>query len=170
MFSNSLMAFAFGLFGPFYYLFISDMGSIEDFGIAVGLVVLSGALVSWVAGRYSDEIGRKPFLIVGGYASAVIVLLYTLVSSLWQLYLLQVLNGLVVALFETAESSFLGDVTEKQTRGRDMGAYDALLGVAEALAIFAGGFLVGFFGFKAVFYAVSAIFVIATTWLLRLEE
>ena len=46
------MALAFGLFGPFYLIFINDIGgSIENFGIAVGLVVLSGALISLVAGR-----------------------------------------------------------------------------------------------------------------------
>src|SRR3989338_1836928 len=82
--SNSLMAFAFGLFGPFYYIFIND------FGIAMGLVVLSGALVSLFTGKYSDKFGRKPFLILGGYASAILVFLYTIIGSIWQLYLLQI--------------------------------------------------------------------------------
>src|SRR3989344_6961171 len=90
-FSNSLMALAFGLFGPFFLIFINNVGgSIENFGIAVGLVVLSGALVSLIAGKYSDKFGRKPFLIFGGYASAVIVFLYTVIYSVWQLYLLQI--------------------------------------------------------------------------------
>ena len=35
-FSNSLMALASGLFGPFYLIFINNIGgSIENFGIAV---------------------------------------------------------------------------------------------------------------------------------------
>lgn len=170
-FSSSLMAFAFGLFGPFYYIFISDLGgTIENFGIAVGLVVLSGALVSLIAGKYSDMFGRKPFLIFGGYASAVLVFLYTIIGSLWQLYLLQVFNGLIVALFETSEASFLGDITEKESRGADIGKYDAYVGIAEAIAIFAGGFLAGRFGFEVVFYIVAAIFVVTTTLMLKLRE
>src|SRR3990167_6073494 len=102
-FSNSLMALAFGLFGPFYLIFINDIGgSIENFGIAVGLVVLSGALVSLFTGKYSDKFGRKPFLILGGYASAILVFLYTIIGSIWQLYMLQIFNGLIVSLFETS--------------------------------------------------------------------
>ena len=169
--SNSLMAFAFGLFGPFYYIFINEIGgSIENFGIAAGLVVLSSALVSLVAGKYSDKFGRKPFLIFGGYASAVLVFLYTIIGSIWQLYVLQVFNGLIVSIFATSEASFLADITEKESRGANIGKYNAYVGVAEALAIFAGGFLAGEFGFKIVFYIVSVIFVVTTTIMLRLEE
>lgn len=165
------MAFAFGLFGPFYYIFINDIGgTIENFGIAVGLVVLSGASVSMISGKYSDKFGRKPFLIIGGYASAILVFLYTIIDSLWQLYTLQILNGIIVNLFETSESSFLGDVTEKKSRGVNIGKYKAVVGIAEGLAILAGGFLAGGFGFKIVFYVVSTIFVITTTILLKIKE
>src|SRR3989338_4829522 len=116
--SNSLMAFAFGLFGPFYYIFINDFGgTVENFGVAVGLVVLSGALVSLVADKYSDTFGRKPFLLFGGYASALLVFLYTAIGSLWQLYLLQIFNGLIVSLFETSETAFIGDSTKTGSRG-----------------------------------------------------
>jgi len=169
--SNSLMAFAFGLFGPFYFIFINDFGgSIENFGIAVGLVVLSGALVSLLAGKYSDKFGRKPFLIFAGYASAILVFLYTIIGSMWQLYVLQIFNGLIVALFETSEASFLGDITKKESRGADIGKYDAFVGIAEAIAIFAGGFLAGKFGFEIVFYIVAIIFVITTTIMFKLKE
>jgi len=165
------MALAFGLFGPFYLIFINDIGgSIENFGIAVGLVVLSGALISLVAGRYSDSIGRKPLLIIGGYASAIIVFLYTLIDSMWQLYLLQIFSGLIISVFETSESAYLADITEKQKRGAEIGKYDAYVGFAEALAIFAGGFLAGKFGFEFVFYVVSIIFVISTTIMFKLKE
>jgi MFS family permease len=169
--SNSLFAFAVGLFGPFYYIFINKIGgSIENFGIAAGLVVLSGALVSLFVGKYSDKFGRKPFLIISGYASAIVVFLYTVIGSIWQLYLLQIFNGLVVSLSGTSEASFLGDITEKESRGKDIGKYDALVGIAEALAIFAGGFLAGKFGFKIVFYIVSIICIITTTIMLKLKE
>ncbi len=169
--SNTLMAFAFGLFGPFYIIFINDIGgSIENFGIAMGLVVLSGAVLSIVAGKYSDLMGRKPLLIMGGYASAIVVLLYTFIDSLWQLYALQVISGLIISVFETSESAYLADITKKQKRGADVGKYSAYAGFAEAIAIFAGGFLARRFGFEIIFYAVSIIFIIATTIMFTLSE
>ncbi len=170
-FSNSLVAFAFGLFGPFYYIFINEIGgSVESFGIAVGLVVLSTALVSLIAGKYSDRFGRKPFLIIGGYTSAVVVFLYTVISSIWQLYLLQIFSGLIIALFETSELSFLGDISTEEERGSEMGTYCALVGVAEAFAIFIGGFLADRFGFEIIFYMVAIIFIISATIMFKLKE
>jgi len=165
------MALAFGLFGPFYLIFINDIGgSIENFGIVVGLIVLSGALVSLIAGEYSDKFGRKPFLIFGGYASAIIVFLYTIISSVWQLYALQIVSGIIISIFETSEASYLGDITTKQKRGKEIGKYDAFVGIAEALSIFIGGFLVSSWGFNIVFYLIAIIFIIATTILLKLKE
>ena len=170
-FSNSLMALAVGLFGPFYYIFINDMGgSIENFGIAAGLLVLSGALFSLFAGKFSDKIGRKPFLIIGGFASAIIVFLYTVIDTTWQLYLLQIFSGIITAGFETAEGAYLGDLTDYSKRGEEVGKYDALIGVFEATAIIAGGFLAGRFGFETVFYIVSFICLISTLFMLRLKE
>lgn len=169
--SNSLMALAVGLFGPFYYIFINDFGgSIENFGIAAGLLVLSGTLFSLFSGKISDKIGRKPFLIVGGFASAIIVFYYTMINSLWQLYLLQILSGIITADFETAEGSYLGDLTTNEKRGEEIGRYDAMIGIFEAIAIFTGGFLAARFGFEFVFYIVSAISLISTLIMLKLKE
>ena len=169
--SNSIMALAVGLFGPFYYIFINDFGgSIENFGFAAGLLVLSGALFSFVSGRISDKIGRKPFLIIGGFASSIIVFSYTIINSIWQLYILQILSGIISSGFETAEGSYLGDITSHEKRGEEMGQYDAMLGIFEAVAIFAGGILAGLFGFKLVFYLVAGVSLLATLVMLKLKE
>ena len=99
-----------------------------------------------------------------------IVFLYTLIGSLWQLYLLQIFSGLVISIFETSESSYLADITDKKKRGEEIGKYDAYVGIAEALAIFAGGFLAGRYGFEIIYYIVSIIFVISTTIMFKLRE
>ena len=171
IFSNSLFALAVGLFGPFYLIFVNKMGgSIENFGFALGFIALSGALTFLIFGKYSDRIGRKPFLIVGGYVSALIVLLYTVINSLWQLYLIQILSGFIIALFEISESSFLGDVTRKNNRGSEFGKYYAILGIIEAIAIFLGGMLAEKVSFKLMAYIISAIFIIATSFILKISE
>ena len=171
IFSNMLIYFAFGLFGPFYIIFINDFGgSLETFGIAMGLVVFSGSLVYLFAGKYSDKFGQKPFLIFAGYASAIIVFLYTIINSIWQLYLLQISSGLIAALFGISEVTYLGNSTKNQTRGKNIGIYFAFAGFAEAIAIFYGGLLIGLFGFEIVFYIVSIIFLVATTIMFKLKN
>lgn len=171
IFSNILLAIATGLFLPFYLVFIDKIGgSIENFGFALGFIALSGALTSLIFGKYSDKIGRKPFFIISGYFSALIVLLYTLVNLLWQLYLIQILSGFIIALFEISESSFLGDLTRKNNRGSEFGKYYAIIGIIEASAIFLGSWLAEKFSFKVMAYLVSAIFIIATSFILRISE
>lgn len=171
IFSNSLFALAVGLFGPSYLIFISEMGGgIENFGFALGLIALSGALTFLIFGKYSDRIGRKPFLIIGGYASALIVLSYTLIDSVWQLYLVQILSGFIVALFEISEEAFLGDETRKDNRGSTLGKYYAVLGIIEAIAIFSGGMLATKFSFNIISYIISAICIIAASFMFKISE
>ncbi|OGJ16674.1 hypothetical protein A3K73_00615 [Candidatus Pacearchaeota archaeon RBG_13_36_9] len=170
-FSNILFSYAVGLFGPGYLIFINEMGGgIENFGFALGLIALSGALTYLIFGKYSDRIGRKPLLIIGGYASALIVLLYTLIDLLWQLCLVQILSGFIVALFEISEEAFLGDETRKDNRGSAYGKYYAILGIVEAIAIFSGGMLAEKFSFKIMAYIIAAICIIATSFMLKISE
>jgi MFS family permease len=77
---------------------------------------------------------------------------------------------LIIAIFEISESAYLADLTTKHERGKDMGKYWAFLGIAEASAIIIGGFLVGRFGFKTIFYVVSIMFIISTTVMLKLNQ
>ncbi len=99
-----------------------------------------------------------------------VVFLYTIINSVWHLYLLQIFSGIIAAGFETAEGAYLGDLTDHSKRGEEIGKYDAIIGVSEALAIIAGGFLAGRFGFKIVFYIVAIISLISTFIMLRLRE
>jgi len=122
------------------------------------------------AGKFSDKIGRKPFLVIGGFATAIVVFLYTVIDATWQLYLLQIFSGIIAAGFETAEGAYLGDLTDHSKRGEEVGKYDAIIGVSEALAIIAGGFLAGRFGFETVFYIVAVISLISTLVMLGLRE
>jgi len=109
-------------------------------------------------------------LIIGGFASAIIVFLYTIISSIWQLYLLQIFSGIIIAGFKTAEGAYLGDLTDHSKRGEEVGKYDAIIGVSEALAIVVGGFLAGRFGFEVVFYIVATISLISAFVMLKLKE
>lgn len=150
--SNIITSFAAGIFGPFYILFIQEKGNgLENFAIAMGLLLLVQSIVSYYAGKFSDIFGRKPLLIFESYIYAAIVLLYLFIAEVWQLYVLQVMTGFVAGLELTAHTTFLGDITEKEKRGTDIGKYHMIVGVVAALAMMAGGYVVAAIGLKVVF-------------------
>lgn len=169
--SNSALFFALGLFTPFWIVFLQDFGgSIQQFGFSIGLMVLAQSVTSYLAGKYSDKLGRKIFLITGGFMLAAVTLGYTLITSMVQLYFLQVMNGITGAMQATMETTFLGDITKKVSRGADIGKYHAIVGIMAALAMMGGGYIVGQSGYKVIFYVTAAIILISTLLLFLIKE
>jgi len=169
--SNSTLALALGLFTPFYIVFIQEFGGgIEQFGFSIGLMVLAQSITSYFTGKYSDKFGRKIFLIIGGFALSGVTFGYSLISTLIHLYILQILNGIMNAMQMTMETSFLGDITEKLSRGTDIGKYHAIVGIMTAITMMGGGFIIGELGFKIIFYITSTIIFLSTFILFRIRE
>ncbi len=171
LFSNSLLAFAGGLFGPFYIIFLQNFGgSIQQFGFSIGLMALFQSITSFFAGKYSDKMGRKAFLLAGGFISAVIIFLYAIITSLTQLYVLQIAIGITNAIATTTGYAFLADITKKVSRGADIGKYHAIVGIISALAVMGGGYVVGQLGYKIIFYFTATITFISTAFLFYIKE
>ena len=109
-------------------------------------------------------------MVGAGLAIAVIIVSYTLITSLVELCVLQVVYGVVGAVDSTAGSAFLGDTTEKDSRGKDVGRLHAITGVTAALAIMGGGYTSRWFGIDVIFYFVAALVVASTLILLFIKE
>ena len=169
--ASVITSFAGGIFGPFYILFVRQKGGgIENFGVAMGLLLLFQSLMSYFAGRYSDKFGRKPLFLLEGYLSGFVVLFYLFVGQIWQLYALQIINGLLAGIHGTAEVSFLGDITKFGSRGERVGKFHATTGVVAALAMMASGYLVATMGLRVIFILMAIASFISTTVLLFVKE
>jgi len=169
--SNIIISLAGGIFGPFYILFIQQKGkSLENFGMALGFLTISQSLVAYLAGKYSDVLGRKPILIAQGYLYAIVILLYLFINQTWQLYFLQVVNGLIEGLGIAVAPSLLADITETKERGKLIGKYKALIGIVSAIAMMASGYLAAFTGITTLFIIMALAQIIATSLLIFIKE
>jgi len=169
--ASSILSFAIGFYSPFFIIFVQKLGGgdVRQFGFSVGLMAFAFSITSYLAGKYSDKFGRKIFLIISGISLSGVIILYTFIKTTIQLNILQIVYGIINALYTTMETSFLGDVTEKTSRGLNVGKYRAFTGLFEALAIMGGGYLVGSLGFKSIFYIASGLILIATLILSRIK-
>ncbi len=167
-----LMEFGWGLVGPFYYLYVNELGGgdIQQFGIAFGIMYFTAALASLVVGKYSDKLGRKPFMIGTALMYAIVIYSYTLITSEIQLYMAQAVIGILGTVERTVNITFLGDVTKKSKRGFQIGVFHSLVEMFAGIAIIAGGFLIGQTGFEIIFYIVSILIVIGAVMLLGVKE
>ena len=119
---RSIWAVTFGLIGPFYVVYVASLsGGMEKLGIAFSIMVLFQSLTSYLAGHFSDKLGRRPFLIVTAYVDTTILFLYTVIHETYQLYLLQGMLGITNGVIDTISTSLLGDLTIKEKRGKDSG-------------------------------------------------
>lgn len=169
--ANGIALFALQLIGPFFVLFINQKGgSIENLGLLFGSNLLAKAIATYYIGKASDKFGRKPFLILSQFIAGILIICYLYVQNLPQLYALQIIGGLNSATWGIAEASFMGDITFKKTRGRVLGFYNMFLGIISAIGLMLGGFAIGKFGFKIIFWAVAIISFISIIILLWIKE
>ena len=169
--SSSMIGFITGIWGPFYTLYVQDLGgSLENFGIAFGLLTISSAITSYIAGRHSDKIGRKPFLIASNLLGVLLLISYVFITSVLQLFLVQILVGVSDSIWLISETALLGDITKKKSRGRMLGEYRSIIGILQGVAMLFGGFLVGKMGFDAIFYLAAFVVGISTIPLLFIKE
>ncbi len=139
---SSVWAIVSGFIAPFYVVYVERLCSgIEKPGISFSIMVLLQSLTSYLSGRFSDKLGRKPFLFITAYADAVILILYTMIQETYQLYILQAMLGITNGIEGTISTSLLGDLTVKEKRGHSIGKFNAIVGLAAAAGLSLGGFM-----------------------------
>jgi len=166
---NTIWSSVFGLIGPFYVIHFEKL-SFEKLGIAFGIMVFFQAFSSYLAGRFSDRIGRKPFLFLAGYVDSLIIFLYTVIKSNFQLYVLQGIFGITNGIAQTMSTSLLGDITTRERRGRSVGIFNAFVGISSSAGLFLSSYIAELYGIKTIFYIASASMFLSTFLLFGIKE
>jgi len=142
----------------------------EKLGIAFSIMILLQSFTSYFAGRFSDRLGRRPFLFITSYIDAIILFLYTVISETYQLYLLQGMLGITNGVANTISTTLLGDLTIKERRGKAIGKFNAIVGLASGVGLVLGGYMAKFYGIKSLFYLASVVVVLSTVLLFFIKE
>jgi MFS family permease len=171
MISQAIALFGSGIVFPFYVIFTKEIGAnFTEFGVAYALFSLSAAVTHLVVGRWSDRMGRRPFLVLNSVGTAIVLLLFPMVTTIWQVYALQVVLGLFGAMQRTSEKALVADLTDPADRGWRIGRYHMWVSVFSALAVVAGGFLIDLFTLAVIFYIASPIMLASGLLALRIRE
>ncbi|MBM7586959.1 MFS family permease [Bacillus pakistanensis] len=147
---------------PFYLLFIKNIGStFSSFGFAYGLFTLSSAIFHRWIGAGADRFGSNVFLVAYAWGMALLFLLIPGITTLPEVYVMQIVLGLLGAVQKTCEKSMVAEISEGQTRGKIIGNYHFWTTLFSAIAVMGTGVLIDFFTIHFIFYIGSVLFAVS---------
>src|SRR5438045_2756019 len=105
-------------------------------GFVVGLLVSSFSiaqlLMAPVWGRFSDQYGRRPALIVGMTASAIAYVIFAFANSLWLLFFSRLVQGAGGGTVSVIQA-YVADALEPKDRAKGLGWLSAATNAGVAL-------------------------------------
>ncbi|HEY5940040.1 MAG TPA: MFS transporter [Gemmatimonadales bacterium] len=111
-------------------------------GLLDGAAELTSSVVKWISGRMSDRPGWRRPLILGGYASAVLVRpLISVAGSAWQVVGFRVIDRFGKGLRTPPRDALIAEVTPPPLRGRSFGFHRAADHFGAVLGSLAAWFL-----------------------------
>lgn len=123
-----------------------------------------------VAGYLSDRCNRKALMIGSDLARAGIVLCLVFAGSLWQVYVLLVVKGIMDVLFSPAKSGKLKELVPAAQMDKAMALSSSIEQITKIVGPALGGLLVAAFGIAACYMIDSATFILSAMILLGLPR
>jgi EmrB/QacA subfamily drug resistance transporter len=112
-------------------------------------------------GRIGDVFGKKSIFILGIIIFTVASLLCGVSTTIYTLILFRALQGVGGAILMALSFAILGDLVSKDRIIQSMGILTAMLPVGFALGPSVGGVLIGYFGWRSIFFFNVPIGIIA---------
>jgi len=108
------------------------------------LSVIQGCMALTVrrfVGRLVDRAGRKSFIVFGRSSIVIVPIIYAVATSVYHLYAVELVVGIVVAAVEIAVLAYLLDIVPEEQRAGSIALFNMFYGVAIFLGSLAGGYL-----------------------------
>ncbi|MFY9493119.1 MAG: MFS transporter [Minisyncoccia bacterium] len=170
--TNAAVIFAAAMLTPIYAIYVEKIGGdILDAGLSSGVFALVSGMVVLVAGRYSDKMKDSELLVIAGY----IVLglgffLYNFVDTVMSLFMVQALIGLGYASTAPAYDALYTKHVDGHRSGWQWSGWEAMAYFTTAAGSVAGGFVVSWFGFSALFVTMSVLCLLSALYMYLLPR
>lgn len=171
--SDFTMFSAFGLIAPIFAIFSATTlggGSIFKAALASSVFLLvKSALqipISKAIDKNHGEIDDYWTAVIGTYVIALVPFLYFFVTSISQLFIVQVIYGIGGALAFPGWIAMYTRHLDHGHEGFEWSLYNTTISVATAIAAAVGGYLIESYGFRSIFLLVGSLAAVGSTVLL----
>jgi len=170
LWADNLWYFGEGMLGPLFAVFTERIGGdILDISWAWAAYLIATGVFIMIVGKISDKKGMKEKLIISGYIlNAIFTFGYLLVNSPLRLLLLQIGLGIATALATPTWDALYAKYEDRKHDGMIWGLSDGQAHLFSGLAIIAGGAVVAFLSFSALFIIMGIIQIISVYFMVQI--
>ncbi len=126
-------------------------------GLIFGAFSLSRTVLLPYFGRWSDRRGRRPFILAGLAAYAVISLAFILSNSVGGLITIRFVQGIASAMMMPVIQAYAGDITPEGREGVTMGLFNMAMFLGLSLGPVLGGLIKDRFSLAGAFCAMGLL-------------
>jgi DHA1 family multidrug resistance protein-like MFS transporter len=152
---------------PFLPLYVEKLGihKLADIELWSGWIFsaqfVTAVIFQPIWGKFADKHGRKIMLLRAGIGMGIVTALMGVVSSVWQLLLLRLING-VFSGFISMAVSLQASITPDENAGQALGTLQTGAIAGGLIGPLIGGVLAETFGYEAVFFLTGGMLIIAS--------
>ena len=162
-----------GMILPILPIFAKNQLALSD--QLITLIISSFFMAQFIAGpflgRWSDNAGRLPVLLISQVGTAISFFLIGWAGSAWLLFAARILDGITGGNIIVAQA-YMTDVTTRENRTQALGYIFAMFGLGFIFGPVLGGVLSASFGTRVPFYIAAGVATLTAllTWLLLDES
>jgi multidrug resistance protein len=147
-----------GVVVPLLPIYAHDLGASGIYiGLIFGAFSLSRTFFLPYFGRLSDKKGRKPIIVPGFLAYALISVAFVYSNSIEVLIVIRFFHGIASAMLMPVIQAYIGDITQKGREGITMGLFNMSLFLGLSLGPAIGGILKDHFSLQGAFYCMGLL-------------
>lgn len=158
-----------GIVVPLLPVYAHDLGASGIYiALIFGAFSISRILFLPYFGRLSDKKGRKPFIICGLIAYAIISITFIFSKNVTGLIAIRFFQGVASAMLIPVIQAYVADITPNGREGLTMGLHNMSMLFGLSLGPLLGGFIKDKFGLQASFSCMGILALIGFIWCLFL--
>jgi multidrug resistance protein len=126
-------------------------------GLIFGSFSLSRTFFMPYFGRLSDKKGRKPYIVIGLLAYALISIAFILSTNIETLIVIRFFQGIASAMIMPITQAYIGDITPTGREGFSMGLFNMSVFCGLSIGPLAGGMISDYFSLSTAFAAMGIL-------------
>lgn len=147
-----------GIVVPLLPIYAHELGASGFYiGLIFGAFSFSRSFFLPYFGKLSDQKGRKPFIVAGLFAYALISIAFVFSNSVETLIGIRFIHGIASAMIMPAVQAYIGDITSSGSEGLTMGIFNMSMFFGLSIGPLAGGIINDSFGLNAAFICMGCL-------------